>query len=408
MPSHQQQRRLARRERNRPRSTQQLEKTRKLNKYPESRKSLLFITSTRADFGKLAPLAHAAKEAGYFVRFFVTGMHMMKKFGKTKHDIYESEVDSVHEFINQAPGDSQAVILSKTVLGLSDYIQENRPDLLIAHGDRIEAFAACFVSATNSIRCAHVEGGELSGSIDDSYRHCNSKLSIYHFVSSEDARRRVISLGEKPGTVFNIGSPELDIHAYHSSTSLEDVKRRHGILFDRYGIVIFHSVTSETQTIGEQFEQLFSCLTESGKDFLLIYPNNDQGCDQIFEKILQLDKKKFFCLPSVPFRDFSVFMANAQAIVGNSSAGVREAPFLGVPSLNIGTRQQDRAKAASITHASAFDVAKIQDFLNSNWGKKFARDESFGAGDAARQFVKALSQDEFWDVNLQKYFYRGF
>lgn len=367
-------------------------------------KKLLFLTGTRADFGKIEPLALAANEAGHTINFFVTGMHMLEKYGATKHEVHRLEGVEVHEFINQRIGDPQDLILSKTILGFSDWVYEHKPDLVIVHGDRIEALAASLVCATNYIRCAHIEGGEVSGTIDEIYRHCNSKLCTYHFVSSETAKARVLALGEDPRFVYNIGSPELDFHRNDSGVPLSKVRERYDIPFSEYGIVTFHPVTSETDTIGEQARSLFTALSESGRNFVVISPNNDPGSEAIFAEISKLDGRRFRHLPSMRFSYFSELMKNAKAIIGNSSAGVREAPFLGVPSLNIGTRQNNRSQAATITDASAFDLDVIRYFLGSTWGRKFESDGSFGNGSAASSFVRVLDDVTFWSAPLQKQF----
>ncbi|WP_122519714.1 MULTISPECIES: UDP-N-acetylglucosamine 2-epimerase [Pannonibacter] len=366
---------------------------------------LLFLTGTRADFGKLEPLAIAARDTGHEVTFFVTGMHMLEKYGLTRNEVQRLPGVVKHEFINQRLGDPQDIILSKTILGLSDWVHENRPDLTIVHGDRIEALAGALVCATNYIRCAHIEGGEVSGTIDEVYRHCNTKLCTYHFVSSEAARARVLTLGEEPGTVFNIGSPELDFHGGSSGVTLNEVRRRYAIPFKDYGIAVFHPVTSERDTIGAQAQSLFSALSASGRNFIVISPNNDPGSEDIFAEIERLDPGRFRHLPNMRFAYFSELMKNAAAIIGNSSAGVREAPFLGIPSLNLGTRQLNRSVAPTITEASAFDREAIADFLTNRWGQRFASDRSFGQGNSAARFVEILNGAGFWDAPLQKHFY---
>lgn len=368
-------------------------------------RKLLFLTGTRADFGKLEPLAIAARDAGHEVTFFVTGMHMLRRYGATRFEVQRLDGVLTAEFINQRIGDPQDIILSKTILGLSDWVHEHRPDLAIVHGDRIEALAGALVCATNYIRCAHIEGGEVSGTIDEVYRHCNTKLCTYHFVSSDSARARVLSLGEDPRAVFNIGSPELDFHRGPSGVSLDEVRQRYDIHFPEYGIAVFHPVTSEVESIGAQAANLFAALSDSGRSFVVISPNNDPGSEDIFAEIERLDPTRFRHLPNMRFAYFSELMKNAAAIVGNSSAGVREAPFLGIPSLNIGTRQLNRSAAPTITEASAFDRPRIEEFLSTRWGQRFESDRSFGQGHSAARFVEILAQDAFWNVPLQKHFY---
>ncbi|MFQ1699089.1 UDP-N-acetylglucosamine 2-epimerase [Loktanella agnita] len=368
-------------------------------------KSILFVTGTRADFGKLEPLAIAAKEAGFAISFFTTGMHMLDRYGLTKLEVHRLPGAQVHEFLNQRAGDPQDMVLAKTVMGFSDFVKEHKPDLVVIHGDRVEALACALVCATNYIRCAHIEGGEVSGTIDEIYRHCNTKLASHHFVSSDDAARRVMTLGEAESNIHSIGSPELDFHAGPSGVTIEQVKARYDIPFDDFGISVFHPVTSEAATMGAQACALHGALIKSGRNFVLIAPNNDPGSADIFGVIDGLPDNQFRVLPSMRFAHFSELMKNAAVMVGNSSAGVREAPFIGLPSLDIGTRQTNRAKSPSVFFAEASDDAAIAQFLTEQWGKSYPRNDAFGGGSAATRFAEVLGQDSFWDAPLQKTFH---
>ena len=252
---------------------------------------ILFVTGTRADFGKLEPLAAAARDAGLDVSFFITGMHMLARYGLTKLEVQRMSGVKTHEYLNQREGDPQDTILAKTVTGFSDFAREHQPDLVVIHGDRVEALACALVCATNYIRCAHIEGGEVSGTIDEIYRHCNSKLASHHFVSSEDAAKRVRALGEDAERVHVIGSPELDFHDGPSGVGIADVKSRYAIPFEDYGICTFHPVTSETYKTKDQAKSLFSTLEKSNKYFVVIMPNNDPGSTDIERVINELPTK---------------------------------------------------------------------------------------------------------------------
>lgn len=367
-------------------------------------RDLLFVTGTRADYGKLEPLALEAADAGHAVTFFVTGMHMMERYGLTKVEVARNGQFKIIEFINQREGDPQDVVLAKTVLGFSDLLQEHHPDLVVIHGDRVEALACSLVCAMNEIRSAHVEGGEVSGTIDEQFRHCNTKLASAHLVSSDVARARVQRMGEAADSIFVIGSPEIDVHSKPSGLTLEKVRDRYQIPFAEYGICIFHPVTSESESMGEQAEALFQCLRDSNRCFVVILPNNDPGSNAIFKIIEDLPKDFFRILPSMRFSYFSELLRHAAAIIGNSSAGVREAPFLGVPSLDVGTRQANRTLTESVWHCDAYDRNTINRFLNEAWGFRYARCNGFGTGDAARNFAELLATPSFWASSLQKYF----
>ncbi len=368
-------------------------------------RSLLFVTGTRADFGKLEPLAVAARDAGFDVAFFVTGMHMLARYGLTKLEVHRTTGVNVHEFLNQRDDDPQDMVLAKTVIGFSDFVKEHQPDLVIIHGDRVEALACALVCATNYVRCAHIEGGEVSGTIDEIYRHCNSKLASHHFVSSEDAARRVMALGEAADNIHAIGSPELDFHAGPSGVSIDEVKQRYALPFDDFGICVFHPVTSEAAAMGAQAEALFGALDASGRNFVMIAPNNDPGSTAIFAAIEKLPADRFRVLPSMRFAHFSELMKNAAVMIGNSSAGVREAPFIGLPSLDIGTRQTNRAKSPSVFFADAAETDRINQFLQDQWGKSYPRHDAFGGGSAASRFLAVLQNDMFWQGSLQKTFH---
>ena len=365
---------------------------------------LVFLTGTRADFGKLQPLAVAARDGGHRITFFVTGMHLMDRYGRTANEVRRMSGVTVHEVENQTEGDPQDLILARTVTGFSTFARAASPDLVVIHGDRIEALAGALVAATNYIRSAHVEGGEVSGTIDEVFRHCNTKLCTHHFVSSDAAATRVRSLGEPPETIHVIGSPELDFHALPSGVTLDEVRARYAIPFADFGIVTFHPVTSEQGSIDRQAADLFGAIADSGRNFVVIAPNNDPGSIAIFRTLDTLPNDRFRVLPSMRFAHFSELMKNAACMVGNSSAGVREAPFLGLPSLDIGTRQSNRSDAPSVTACEAADRAAILGFLKTHWGRQAIPHAGFGQGTAAERFVATLADPAFWSLSLQKAF----
>ena len=367
-------------------------------------RKILFVTGTRADFGKIEPLARVVADAGFGVSFFITGMHMMARYGETRLEVKRFQGAEFFEFVNQREGDGLDFILAKTVTGFSDFVHEHRPDLVVIHGDRVEALAASIVCALRYIPSAHIEGGEVSGTIDESIRHCNSKLCAAHFVSSELARQRVMSLGESPERIFVVGSPELDMHARPSGVAFDDVLAYYKIPFTDFGVAIFHPVVSESETMGAQAAALFSALNQSGRNFVVIAPNNDPGTQQIFSEIAKLPKDRFRLLPSMRFAYFSELLKNAAVFIGNSSVGVREAPFLGLPSLNIGTRQHNRAESDSVSHATAFDTEAIHRFVEAYWAKRMVPSHEYGSGEAATRFLEVLASESFWALPKQKVF----
>ena len=367
-------------------------------------RKIVFVTGTRADFGKLDQLATIAAKNGHHVSFFVTGMHMYAKYGLTKEEVRSRSNYDFFEFINGRESDGQELVIAKTICGFSDFITETEPDLVVVHGDRPEALACCIVCATKYIRCAHIEGGEVSGTIDEVFRHCNTKLAHIHLVSSENAKNRVRRLGEDAGSIWTIGSPELDVHREDSAIKLSDVRKRYEIKKEDYGICIFHPVTSEVETTQKNAQCLFEALKGTGKYFIVIAPNNDPGSNYIFQEIDALPGNSFRILPSIRFDHFSTLLKNTSILIGNSSTGVREAPFLGIPSVNVGTRQNNRSSSNSIFHCDGFNTHEITTMIELNWGKRFPTSTEFGEGHAGEKFLELLLSEQFWELPLQKYF----
>jgi len=368
-------------------------------------KKIVFLTGTRADFGKLKPLMNKVEHSNLFeCHIFVTGMHMLEKYGSTFIEVVEQKYENVHPFINQSSNTDMDIILSNTITGVSNYIKELKPDLMIIHGDRIEALASALVGAINNILVAHIEGGEVSGTIDELIRHAITKTSHMHFVANEKARQRLIQMGENKDTIFIIGSPDIDIMLSKNLPSLATVKKRYEIPFDKYSIFCYHPVTTELDQLEMNIDNTISALLESNKKYVVIYPNNDPGSDIILNAISTLQgNKNFRILPSMRFEYFLTLLKNCEFIIGNSSSGIREAGIYGIPAINIGTRQRNRSKNKSILNVQA-DKNKILDAIHSIKDKSFEKTYEFGKGNSAEQFFEILKGKNIWKIPHQKQF----
>lgn len=370
-----------------------------------TKKKLLFITGTRADFSKLSTLISAVDSSKYEKLIFTTGMHMLEKYGLTKLEVQKiSDAEHV-DFVNQRPEDTLDTILTKTITGLSDYIVEAKPDIVIFHGDRIESLAAALACSTNYVTSIHVEGGELSGTIDEVFRHAITKLSDFHLVCCDEAEERIIQLGENPRRIFNIGSPELDFHSKDSGVLIDEVKDYYEIPYINYGICIFHPITTEYNTIKSQAENFFNQVIETDKNFVVIEPNNDMGCNEIRNVISNLPKERFRILPSMRFNYFSELMKNCKIFIGNSSVGVREAPFMGLASVNVGTRQDRRSNHKSITNLPEINESNLTNIIIREWGKRYESCKKFWAGGSANAFKEFIKNQNLDKQIKQKRFY---
>ena len=373
-------------------------------------KKIVFLTGTRADFGKMRSIILSLiKTKKFKVDVFVTGMHLMKEYGYTIEEIRKVGIKRLFKFRNQKLNYNNRVrmdiIFSKTIDGFSKYVKTNKPDLIMLHGDRLEALAGAVVGAYNNILVGHIEGGEVSGTVDNSIRHSISKLSHLHFVSNISHKKRLIQLGELKKNIFVIGSPDIDIMISKKLPSILKVKKQYKIYFKNYSILIFHPVTTEVDKVSKQTNLLIYSLIESNKNYVIIYPNNDLGSNIIIKTIEKLkNNKKFKILKTMRLTYFLTLLKNADFIIGNSSAGIREAPFYGVPAINIGSRQHQRFKN-KIIHNIDFNKKEILETIKKSLKKRKRKSiRYFGDGKSALKFSKIISQDKFWKTKIQKYF----
>lgn len=369
-------------------------------------KKILFLSGTRADFGKIKSLIQILeKQQGFEVFVFVTGMHLQKEYGYTLIEIERCNFKNVHTFENHTHETTMDLTLAKTIEGLSSYVKTVKPDLIMVHGDRVETLAGAIVGSLNNILVAHIEGGEVSGTVDELIRHSVSKLSHIHFVSNAEAAIRLKQMGEIISSVFIIGSPDIDIMFSEELPSLKVVKHYYQIPFEAYGIVMFHSVTTEAKEMQQYADNFVKALLNDTHNYVVIYPNNDLGSQCIIESYKKLkNNSRFRVFPSLRFEYFLSLLKNSQFIIGNSSAGIREAPYYGVPIINIGTRQQNRAVHSDIINVD-YGVASIVAALkkiDQHQVKKATTD--FGEGKSAQLFLETIKNEHIWNVNHQKQF----
>ena len=366
----------------------------------------IFLTGTRADFGKLKSLMLAVDRSDRFeCEIFVTGMHMLDLYGRTVDEIFICGFQNIHTFVNTRGGEPMEVVLSNTIAGLSKFVSGSPPDLIVVHGDRCETLAGAITGSLRNIRVAHIEGGELSGTVDELIRHAVSKMSHLHFVANAEAGSRLRQLGELPESIFVIGSPDVDIMVSGNLPTLEQAKKRYGIAFERYAVLLFHPVVTEIEDIPHQVGQLVNAVLSSGLNYVVIYPNNDRGSEHILQEYRRFaDDARFRVFPSVRFEHFVTLLRNARFIVGNSSAGIREAPYFGLPTVNIGTRQLNRYNHSSIIH-TGYDQHDIERGIAAaramGQGAPIA---PFGDGQSLDRFMSVLSDEVTWRIKPQKQF----
>ena len=369
------------------------------------KKKIVFVTGTRADFGKLKSLINMLNRYEAFeTHLFVTGMHLDERYGYTVNEIEQHGYAHVFRYPNHTAETAMDMTLAKTTEGFAQYTRVGKPDCIVVHGDRIEALACATVGALNNILVAHIEGGELSGTIDELLRHAISKLSHSHFVANESAAQRLLQMGELEQSVFVIGSPDMDVVLSQHLPELTAVKAHYAIPFERYAVSLFHPVTTEPGQLAADTASYFDALEISGLNYVMVYPNNDPGSSIILERMQQY-RDAGWCriFPSVRFEAFLTLLRHADFIIGNSSAGIREAPYYGVPTINTGSRQYMRSNDEDIIHC-ACDTEELLAAIRKAELADIPPKQLFGAGNSDRLFLEVLQTESFWQISRQKLF----
>lgn len=372
-------------------------------------RKIVFVTGTRADFGKLKPLINGciSELPDTETMIYVSGMHLLEEYGGTYKEIIADGFDNNVYLQNKLPSSLHMDDnLATTMSEFSQYIRNIKPNMIIVHGDRIEALAAATVAMLNNICLGHIEGGEVTGTVDESIRHAISKMANLHFVANQESKLRLIQLGEEEEDIFVIGSPDIDVMLSDQLPEIGLVKGQLGIDFAEYGIFIYHPVTSELDQIVEDILAITEALVLSQKNYVVIYPNNDSGSNLIideYKKFFNYSKFKFF--RSIYFEPFLTLLKHCEFIIGNSSAGVREACVYGIPAIDIGSRQKNRY--SSILLPNIVKTVANQQAISrsiSEINKYRIQSSYFGDGKSTTRFISLLKNKDIWRTSVQKNF----
>jgi UDP-N-acetylglucosamine 2-epimerase (hydrolysing) len=367
---------------------------------------IAFLTGTRADFGKLKPLIQVLLGSEKFeLSVLITGMHLLEDFGSTYIEVEENFPEICYRLPNSALGEKQDLILARTITQLHEHLDEYKYDLFVIHGDRIETLAGATAALLNNIPSAHIEGGELSGTVDEMLRHAITKLSTFHLVSNEKAKKRIRQMGEAESSIFILGSPDIDLIKAKTLPDLEAVLKYYQIPWEDFGIVLYHPVVTDLVASSESANNLVESLIQSNKNWVVIYPNNDPGYSEIMNAYRKLGSHQFRLIPSMRFEYFLTLLESSKLILGNSSAGIMEAPVFGIPTIDIGSRQTGRSEAPSITKLSSPSISEILQKIELLWGFRYESEMEFGDGNSASEFLRLVNDGKLRSNSIQKQFY---
>ncbi len=376
-------------------------------------RKIAVVTGTRADYALLYwLLKEIQQDPEMELQLVVTGSHLAPEYGLTYREI-EKDGFVIREKVSMlvsgnTPGGT-IKSMGLALIGLADVLERLTPDLLVILGDRYEILTVAEAALIAKIPIAHIAGGDITeGAFDDSIRHAVTKMAHLHFVTNAESWRRVRQMGENPDFIYNVGSPGLDYIKKGSLLTREQLASELNIKFYKRNLLItFHPATLEWEKAGRQFQTLLDALTDLGPEVGLIFtkPNSDPGGRVLLEMIDQYGNEHGNAMVYTSLGRFYLsVMAQVDAVVGNSSSGLYEAPSLKKPTVNIGDRQKGRLQAGSVINCPVERKAIVRAIEEA-----FHKDCSgvinpYGDGESARRIHGILKQVPDFQL-LKKHFY---
>jgi GDP/UDP-N,N'-diacetylbacillosamine 2-epimerase (hydrolysing) len=387
-------------------------------------RKICVITGSRAEYGLLYPLIKKIdSDSDLTLQLIVTGMHFSKEFGFTYKHIKDDGF-LIENKLDMLLSSDSAVGIAKSMgvglIGIADLYEKLAPDLILVLGDRFEIFSAVSAALMFKIPVAHIHGGEVTlGAIDDSMRHCISKMSHLHFSSNELYRKRLIQLGENPNTVFNVGA--LGVENISKVKLLEKRAIESLINFnfsERNLLISFHPATLEEMPVEQQFNNILLALDKLEKTHLIFTKSNaDAGGKKInsmIDEYVANNPSKAIAYTSLGREKFYSVLNHMDGIVGNSSSGIIEAPSLQIGTINIGERQAGRILSSSVINSgsdqldieNALDILYSVDFRNT---VNNATNPYYGENTSDKIFnllkyfsLKNITKKTFFDINVSE------
>jgi UDP-hydrolysing UDP-N-acetyl-D-glucosamine 2-epimerase len=372
------------------------------------RKICVFVGS-RANYSSIKSVMQAVqKHPDLELQVIIGASAVLGRFGNVEDILAKDGFPANYRFYNIVEGENPVTMAKSTGLGLIDasMILDNlKPDFVVVVGDRFEMMSVTIAAAYMNIRIAHTMGGEVTGTIDESIRHAITKFAHVHFAANEDARQRIIKLGEEEQYVFNVGCPRIDLVAKelerNSDEVLESLFTKHsGVgpgnfdLHKPFLLVSQHPVTTEFGNNRKQIEETLFALAELKMPTIMLWPNIDAGSDDISSGIRTFREKHrpewLHLFKNLPTPVYIHLMKNTACLVGNSSSGVREGAIIGTPVVNIGSRQHKRMAGNNAINAG-YDRKEIMEAIQAQLKNgRYPADPLYGSGYAGFQIAEIL------------------
>ncbi len=366
-------------------------------------RKVFIITERRADYSRFQPILKLIQnDAELDYDLVVTGLHVKAEHGSTINEIKSDgfKIFSTFEMFLEKDDSGAAMVraYSEAVKQVATLLEKSKPDIILSGFDIAANAAAALAGAHMNIPVAHIQGGEVTGTIDESIRHSMSKFAHYHFAANEDACNRLIRMGELPNNVLNVGCPSIDAIMNVEIDNKVVEKYR---LSKPYFLILQHPVTTEIESSEQQIKTTIDAIIRSHTDALFILPNNDAGFSAIMGEIIRSNLKS---VESLSINDYVNLLRNSSGLVGNSSSGIHEAATFNIPVVNIGTRQQGRLRPKNV-----MDVSHREDEILSALKmcleikkNKIKYENPYGDGNSANKIITLLKTVSLEKNILQK------
>ena len=379
-----------------------------------TQRHIAVLTGKRGGYGAMRPMLRAIEEAPELrLSLIVTDQHVNPKFGATASEVARDFEIAAAIDMGQS-GDSPAertAAIATCMAKMADVLERLRPDILVLYGDRGEVVAAAVAAVNLSVPIAHVQGGDVSGNVDDLFRHAVSKLAHLHFPSTEASAARLRAMGEEPWRIHVVGDNHVDAMFALERPDPDDLRRRYEIAAgERPILVLQHAETIRPRDHRADMAGTLAAVRDAGRRALVVYPCSDQGYEGVIAAIEERRGAPGLSIhTNIDAPDFLGLMRMAAVMVGNSSAGLIETPYARIPAVNVGERQRGREHAENVIHCEmgrAPVAAALDRALND---PAFAETvaacrQPFGDGQSYKRIVAALRETPLGQELLEKPF----
>lgn len=379
-------------------------------------RNIAVITGTRAEYGLLKNTIKCINEdADLNLQLIVTGAHLSEKYGYTIREIQDDgfNIDEKIDILMEEKNEKNiAVEMSNLIAESSKVYDKLKPDIILVLGDRYEIFAAVIASMTKNIPIAHISGGEITeGAMDEQIRHSITKMAHIHFPGALEYAENIKKMGEEEWRIFNVGDPGIENIMLTKLFAREEIKDKIGVdVNENTMLVTFHPVTLEINDTKEYIDNLILALSKTNNNNIIItYPNSDNGGDIIIKQILEFEKtnNKVRVFKNLGSLLYLSVLNQCGIVIGNSSSGIVEAPFMKKPVINIGNRQKGRLLANNIINCdySIDSISKAIKKAVSIEFKEFVKENTislYGEGETSKKIVKVLKEIELGEKLIKK------